>query len=287
MQHILDTEKEYQNQLATSLQASPPRLTYEGGKVQPDWLYQFLNHVQPLRVGLTVRMPSFWMEGASSEYKKVYPAGRLSAVDLEKRPHGVAGEALPGPDAAKAADIPDDPQQIVDFFVADAHDRHYGYQPILLSNADADDHKLYDQGKAFVMTPPDPSATDPVKKSGSVCITCHSVGNYIQKEPKYAPNLANVKRRLREDWVRRFIYNPPTIYPGTSMPNNFELNWDLYNHNFSDPTRGIAPEKVDFKLKLQQMNAVRYFLMHSGDAELGVKETEAGQAGKAAEKAKP
>ncbi len=265
MDHILEKEKEFENPLATSIQASPPRLTYEGGKVQPDWLYGFLHHVQPLRVGLNVRMPSFWMDGGT-DFKTVYPAGRLSAVDANKRPKG---EALPGPDSLRPNEIPDDAQQIVDFFVADGHEKHYGNQPILMT---AEGQALYAQGKAFVLGPPDTAAKDGTpEKARGVCVTCHSVGNFIQKDPKYAPNLANVKRRLREDWVRRFIQAPGTISPGTSMPNNFVLTWDGYNHNFADPFRGIVPDaKTDPKEWLKTMNAVRYFLMHSGDAELGV-----------------
>ncbi len=65
-------------------------------------------------------MPSFWTAGPYSSYKTIYPAGRLSAVDPNKREKGVTGEPLPGPDATKLADVPDDAQQVVDFFVSDA-----------------------------------------------------------------------------------------------------------------------------------------------------------------------
>lgn len=39
----------------------PPYLTGEGAKVKPDWFFDFLNNVEPLRPWLKIRMPSFDM----------------------------------------------------------------------------------------------------------------------------------------------------------------------------------------------------------------------------------
>ena len=265
MPHIIAVEKElYKNDTATQQQA-PPSLGFEGGKVQPDWLYQFLHNVKPLRVGLNVRMPSFWTDGPYSGYKTIYPAGRLSAVDAGKRDKGNGGEPLPGPDATKVTDVPDDAQQVADYFIADSGEKSYGNQPLILDAAQKD---LYELGKRYVTEqPPDLNDKTTASRIGIGCYNCHSVGNFVQPVPKYAPNLANVKRRLKEDWLRRFLTYPPSIYPWTSMLNNF-VSWTDYNHDLSDPTRGIGD---DAKLKDQskKMDAVRFFLLHTGDAEFG------------------
>ena len=263
MNHIVTVEKEmYKNDNGT-LQQAPPSLSFEGGKIQPDWLYQFLHNVKPLRVGLNVRMPSFFsVDGPFAAYKTIYPAGRLSAVDASKRNTGAGGEPLPGPDAIKLSDVQDDAQQVVDYFVADAAEKPYGSQPVLL---DDEKKSLYELGKKYVTElPPDEKHPALV---GIGCVTCHSVGNFIQPIPKWAPNLANVKRRLKDDWLRRFITFPPSLYPWTNMPNNF-INWSEYNHDTKDATRGIADE-AKLKEQAQKLEAVRFFLLHSGDGELG------------------
>ncbi|MEI6231910.1 MAG: c-type cytochrome [Planctomycetota bacterium] len=262
MNHIMNVERDMYKTENVSQQHAPPSLGFEGGKVQPDWLYQFLHNVKTLRVGLNVRMPSFWTDGPYSSFKTIYPAGRLSAVDPNKRDKGAGGEPLPGPDATKFTDVQDDAQQIVDFFVADSGDKPYGNQPVML---DADQKKLYELGKRYVTEFP----ADDNNKSlvGIGCVTCHSIGNYTQPVPKYAPNLVNVKRRLKGDWMRRFLTFPPSLYPWTNMPNNF-INWGEYNHDLKDLTRGIA-EEPKLKDQAQKMEAVRFFLQHTGDGEFG------------------
>ncbi|HLX62541.1 MAG TPA: c-type cytochrome [Planctomycetota bacterium] len=263
MERLVDIEKDYFKNDNATFQNVPPTLSFEGGKIQPDWAYQFLHNVRPLRVGLNIRMPSFWTDGPYSAYKTIYPAGRLSAVDPAKREKGVKGEPLPGPDAVKVADVPDDAQQAVDFFVADAREKSYGGQPVLL-DGDAE-KKLYELGKKYVTELP-PDDKNP-GRIGKGCINCHSVGNFTQPTPKMAPNLANVKRRLKEDWVRRFINFPPSLYPWTNMPGNFIATWD-YNHDFTSKTRGVMDE-AKLAEEAQKLNAVKFFLMHSGDGELG------------------
>jgi hypothetical protein len=261
MSHIVAQEVA-QGTDGASLQNAPPSLSFEGGKVQPDWLYQFLHNVKPLRVGLHVRMPSFWTGGPYTSYKTIYPAGHLSAVNPEKREKGVSGEPLAGPDAIKLEDVPDDAQQIVDFFINDANERSYGHQPVLL---DAEEKQLYDLGKKLVMVPTD--AKNPAA-GGMGCVECHSIGNKVQPMPKYAPNLANVKRRLKDDWMRRFITMPQAIYPWTNM-TPFFINWNNYTPDFKLPTRGVLDDESVMKEQAQKLNAVRFFLMHSGDGELG------------------
>lgn len=57
---------------------------------------------------------------------------------------------------------------------------------------------------------------------GNYCVKCHSVGDYQVKGAirATAPNLDQVYRRLRPDYVNRWIANPQRILPYTGMPVN-------------------------------------------------------------------
>src|SRR5437763_11338627 len=54
------------------------------------------------------------------------------------------------------------------------------------------------------------------------CVKCHLVGDYSPPGSvrAKAPQLADVYRRLRPDFVRDWIANPKMILPYTSMPVN-------------------------------------------------------------------
>jgi cbb3-type cytochrome oxidase cytochrome c subunit len=248
--HIVSIEKSRGNENASE-QNAPPKLNFQGGKVQPDWLYQFLNNVHPLRPGLNVRMPSFWTAGPFSAYKAIYPTGRQSAVDPYKRDKGIGGEPTPVSDAWQMKDLPDDAVEVVEFFTRDAGEKPYGYQrPHSTREQDA---TLYEKGRNLVFG-----------KSGigSGCVECHSVGQREQPEPKYAPNLAFTHNRLKSDWLRRFLIYPWSIHPKVNMPANF-FNWAAYNGDFKDPKRGLQPDDAKFKEAAEALEAVHFYLMNA------------------------
>jgi cbb3-type cytochrome oxidase cytochrome c subunit len=58
------------------------------------------------------------------------------------------------------------------------------------------------------------------------CVKCHTVGDYRPKGAvkTLGPNLAEVYRRLRPDYVRRWIGNPGRILPYTGMPVNIPFD---------------------------------------------------------------
>jgi len=240
-------------------QQAPPSLSFEGGKIQPDWLYQFLHNVHTLRWGLNVRMPSFWAEGPYSSYKKIYPTGHLSAVDPLKRPKGVGGEPLPGPEAIKIQDISDDAMQVVDFFIADAKQKPYGYQSVPLND---ETRKLYETGKQLV--------TGDEKAGGMGCVQCHAFGKKLPNEPKWAPNLAFTKNRLQDEWLKRFLLNPQSIYPWANMPNNFKFDWqEGYNFKVNEWHRGMLDgDEAKFKENADKLRAVKFFLLRAGEGEV-------------------
>jgi mono/diheme cytochrome c family protein len=48
------------------------------------------------------------------------------------------------------------------------------------------------------------------------CLSCHYVGGSGEAAAK-APDLANVKKRMRPDWINRWLARPDSIMPGTPM----------------------------------------------------------------------
>ncbi len=72
---------------------------------------------------------------------------------------------------------------------------------------------------------------------GNYCVKCHAVADF---EPKgdvttFGPNLANVYRRLRPNFVRNWIANPKRVLPYTGMPVNV-----IYKPEDSEHKGGVA-----------------------------------------------
>jgi hypothetical protein len=84
---------------------------------------------------------------------------------------------------------------------------------------------------------------------GNYCVKCHNVADYRVpgRERAKAPNLTDVYRRLKPDYLRRWIAQPNMILPYTSMPVNVKydpaapfqggVSQDLYH--------GTSTEQVD------------------------------------------
>ncbi|MBI3829957.1 MAG: c-type cytochrome [Planctomycetes bacterium] len=242
-----------------SQQQAPPSLSFEGGKVQPDWFYGFLRNVQPLRPTLNIRMPSFWAEGPTSSYKQVYPSGRASAVLGDLRPTGVNGEPAPGPDSLTST--PDDTLQIVEYFNAIGEQKPYGFQPVPVMTAE--NRKTYQLGYQLLFP-----ADAKLNPGGVSCTSCHSIGALETAAPK-GPNLATAKRRFKDEWLLRFLTFPQGIYPWANMPANF-YDWTSYEYTPDDPLRGMGKgEEKEFKSLTDRIGAIKFYLLTSGEDEVG------------------
>ena len=70
--------------------------------------------------------------------------------------------------------------------------------------------------------------TDAMKivTNGNYCVKCHNVGDFqVKGAPRaMAPNLDQVYRRLRSDYVRFWIGNPQRVLPYTGMPVNIPFD---------------------------------------------------------------
>ena len=76
--HIIETTGGEYLKLVADSSLGPPRLTPEGARVQPDWLYAFLRGPIPIRPWLDVRMPTFGLDDQNLNYG--HPVLR---IDLE------------------------------------------------------------------------------------------------------------------------------------------------------------------------------------------------------------
>jgi hypothetical protein len=76
---------------------------------------------------------------------------------------------------------------------------------------------------------------------GNYCVKCHSVGDYqVKGATKTAgPNLDQVYRRLRPEYVHRWVANPQRILPYTGMPVN--IPYDPAPPNFGGVNQALFP----------------------------------------------
>ena len=85
-----------------------------------------------------------------------------------------------------------------------------------------------------------------VVAEGVNCFQCHPKpdGSFAQDPVAWAPSLTNVQYRLREEWVREWLWNPVAIYPGTSMPQNFAADDPQYQDQFPGSSNALQIDAV-------------------------------------------
>jgi len=177
--------------LYKDLNFAPPILHFEGRKVQPNWLYAFLDNPYAIRPLTRATMPTF----------------NLS---------------------------PDEISGLVAFFSAKeglGANHYFAVDELNLQQTE--------KGEAVFR----------------LCLQCHAfdqqrIEDKTGFEDLKGPNLAEVKRRLRPDYIREWVRFPDLIIPGTQM-KNFFYDFDIDNR-FEEISRdetgltGIPPEeKID------------------------------------------
>lgn len=79
-----------------------------------------------------------------------------------------------------------------------------------------------------------------VGDQGLACVKCHTFGG-IRATGIQAINLQTMSSRLREDWFRRYLFNPQAYRPGTRMPTGFPNGQAVERESFGgDPAKQIA-----------------------------------------------
>jgi hypothetical protein len=108
--------------------------------------------------------------------------------------------------------------------------------------------------------------------NGNYCIKCHIVADFVPKgaDRAKAPDLSRVYQRLQSDYMRRWIANPKSVLPYTSMPVNVPYDGSAapyFGGVSQDLYHGTSTEQVDALVDLL-MNFDAYAKQHSRVAPL-------------------
>ena len=221
-----------QAQLSADAQARAPFLTAEGQRVQPEWLFTFLR--EPGANGIRPWLHPEWAYGEGVPNEKL--AVRMPTFAFSN----------------------EEITAIVRYFAA-WDGQEYPYQ-VATARELTQEEKLY---TLTHMSSPD----------AANCLSCHYAGDFPvargQSElGKMAPNLNNVARRLRPDWVKEWLLRPANFLPYTKM-TAFWASTDRpkdaqYWPSEGDPFLSKAPDwnKVPFRTVTgeEQAELVRDFL---------------------------
>lgn len=200
----------------------PPPLVGQGNKTQSGWLHDFLLDPHPIRPAVVLRMPKFNMSSAEAT-------------------------------------------TLVNYFAA-LDNSEYPYQ---FSSRKRNEHLRSAQSQ-FERRAQDAGDSETVNRLGAAmnvilnqdyCIKCHQVGDFQPEgDPlALAPDLSEVHRRLRPDYLRRWLAKPSAILPYTAMPENFKYEPD------SEPFHGGIPQDLFHGTSTEQVDGVVDLLMNFED----------------------
>ena len=197
----------------------PPPLIGQGDKVQSDWLHAFLLNPHTIRPATVMRMPKFNLSPAE-------------ATDLTR-------------------------------FFAVKDGTKYPYEYTQWSES----QRLDEAEDQYMANHPGGSGSDQPTRLGDAmniitsndyCVKCHLVADYdpggsIRAK---APDLSVVYRRLRPEYLQRWVARPPQILPYTPMPINIQFNAD------DAPNLGGVSQDLYHGTSIEQLDAVVDLLMN-------------------------
>jgi cytochrome c2 len=239
---------------------APPVLWDEGGKVQREWFYGFLNDVVPLRHQIRVRMPSFHFANGESEAitdafahesAKRWPSlfARKLRLSVKKTADELGAEC--GLSAAAIHDIENGVEmatkasfpKLLAYAQKIGFTTRPGVQPthetsVLRSLAHLNERAATLPGHLQI--------GEALAARAVNCFQCHfRLGTAPNADPiAWAPDLALTHERLREDWVRDWLVDPSRVYPGTSMPANFANDPPAYQDHYPKSTNAEQIQTV-------------------------------------------
>ena len=243
----------------------PPLLWGEGAKIQYDWLFSFLNNVEMLRPWLNVRMPSFYLTTAQATTLVEYFAGlsqhesglladeltpvvkylqqahassdasgadahwftenrftdtadflkRYALIHEQVRPYAFDDSAATTPGERAEAIAPGfDTVLGRSKFLTSLFDVAFPYSDPIAHTVDDNDFRdgedlFFDQK----------------------CLACHVAGDPTVPGTTTdikAPNFALTYKRLRYEWVIKWLQDPQAIQPGANMPQIFQGGSSAY-----------------------------------------------------------
>ncbi|MFN0008027.1 MAG: c-type cytochrome [Planctomycetota bacterium] len=261
---------------------APPVLVDEGGKLQRNWFFGFLNDPVPLRQQIRVRMPTFHYDGdeagaiadyfanaSARDWPSRYARTMRLALGMKlKEGHQDDAErvwpqvsllreqsgTLPLDEVARGAGL--DPKVVLGIERGSAADITGGFAKL----------RAFGESRGFRMAGPVDPAYESVHRrapthlearsrelaghggpislgqkvglQGPNCYQCHwheGVPPDQKDSPlSWGPDLFLTHERLREAWVEDWLWNPGLVYPGTSMPGNFQGDPPQYQNVYPD-----------------------------------------------------
>jgi cytochrome c2 len=274
---------------------APPVLLGEGQKLQKAWFYGFLRDPDVLRPQIRVRMPTFnWDPGeaeAVADYfalkaREEWPSryARTMRLALGMKADDDGGREWPAvkiSDTGGSATISLDdvaagsglstrvvaaieagakPETAASFAKLHAWGARQGFA---MSSAVSDSYEVVER-----RAPSHRNARLPFQSLGHAvavdavnCFQCHFHGrrgpDQVDTPLTWGPDLELTRERLREDWVRDWLFSPALVYPGTSMPDNFAADPPQYQEQYPDSSNGEQIEAVlDWLYNLERWPAV-------------------------------
>ncbi|NOY42516.1 MAG: hypothetical protein GXP26_11845 [Planctomycetes bacterium] len=98
--------------------------------------------------------------------------------------------------------------------------------------------------------------------NGNYCVKCHAVGDFLPQGDRatFGPNLADVYRRLRPDYVQNWVANPKRILPYTGMPVNIPfpagISQDVYHGTSLEQLDGLVDVLMNFDVYAKRQTSV-------------------------------
>lgn len=205
----------------------PPALIGEGAKVQSAWLHEFLSRPYRIRPASTMLMPRYNMSSAEVAQLVDYFAA-LDHVEHPLEPESVR--------------LPD--------YLAEV-ERQYARQLEQWAAANSVSDSGSTRGRHL-------HDAMQMVLNGDYCVKCHLIGDFDPGGSPRAngPNLAEVHRRLRADYLRQWLAKPTSLLPYTLMPVNIP-------YEPAQPLLGTnMPQELYRGDSLQQLSAMVDLLMN-------------------------
>jgi cytochrome c2 len=99
--------------------------------------------------------------------------------------------------------------------------------------------------------------------NGNYCVKCHHLGDFVPEGSVYAmaPNLDRVYRRLRPDYVRDWVANPPRIIPYTVMPINIPpdkpIAQEIYHGTSEEQLQAVVDLLMNYDVFMKDRTSIR------------------------------
>jgi len=210
----------------------PPPLLREGAMVQSDWLHDYLLDPHTIRPAALLRMPRFNM--STEEATKL--ANYFAVASHADYPYEFSERRRAG-------------------HLADAE---MDYQRRLKEVSAADDSISGTRLDAAMR----------VVTDKNYCITCHIIGDFeaVTSDRAKGPDLAKIHKRMRADYLRRWLAKPVSVLPYTGMPVNIPydpakehqggIDQNLYHGNSTEQLDGLIDLFMNFDAYAKGRNSV-------------------------------